>query len=70
MKGWWFSLGTLVSSPNKTYRHDKTEILLEVVLNTLILTHLGHGVHLDNLYPLLCTATTVKPALVTTSIEQ
>jgi len=25
--GWWFSLGTLVSSTNKTDRHDITEIV-------------------------------------------
>jgi len=31
----WFSLGTLVSSTNKTDPHDITEILLKVVLNTI-----------------------------------
>jgi hypothetical protein len=31
--GLWFSLGTLVSSTNKTDRHDITEILLKVTLN-------------------------------------
>jgi hypothetical protein len=30
----WFSLGTLVSSINKTYRQDITEIVLKVALNT------------------------------------
>ena len=30
-----FSLGTLVSSTNKTDRHDITDILLKVVLNTI-----------------------------------
>jgi len=35
MAGWWFSPGTLVSSINKTDRHDITEILLKVVLNTI-----------------------------------
>ena len=30
--GQWFSPGTLVSSINKTYRHDITEILLKVAL--------------------------------------
>jgi hypothetical protein len=34
--GWWFSLGTPVSSTNKTDRHDKTEILLKVMLSTMI----------------------------------
>jgi hypothetical protein len=33
--GRWFSLGTPVSSTNKTGRHDITEILLKVVLNTI-----------------------------------
>ena len=32
--GLWFSPGTLVSSTNKTIRHDITEILLKVTLNT------------------------------------
>ena len=33
-----FSLGTPVSSTNKTDRHDITEILLKVALNTIIQT--------------------------------
>jgi hypothetical protein len=33
--GLWFSLGTPVSSTNKTDRHNITEILLKVVLNTI-----------------------------------
>ena len=37
-KGWWFSLGPPVSSPNKTDRHDITEILLRGALNTITLT--------------------------------
>ena len=32
--GQWFSPGTPVSSTNKTDRHDMTEILLKVALNT------------------------------------
>jgi hypothetical protein len=32
--GWWFSLGTPVSSTKKPDRHDITEILLKVTLNT------------------------------------
>ena len=36
--GWWFSLGTPVSSTNKTERHDITEILLKVALNTITLS--------------------------------
>jgi hypothetical protein len=35
----WFSLGTLVSSTNKTDCHDVTEILLKVALNIITLTH-------------------------------
>jgi hypothetical protein len=34
----WFSPGTPVSSTNKTDRHDITEILLKVALNTITLT--------------------------------
>jgi hypothetical protein len=33
--GQWFSTGTPVSSTNKTDRHDITEILLKVALNTI-----------------------------------
>jgi hypothetical protein len=33
--GWWFSSDTPVSSTNKTDRHDKTEVLLKVALNTI-----------------------------------
>ena len=36
--GRWFSLCTPVSSTNKTDRHDITEILLKVTLNTIIQT--------------------------------
>ena len=36
--GCWFSLGTPVSSTNKTDRHNITEILLKVALSTTILT--------------------------------
>ena len=36
--GRWFSPGTPVSSTNKTDRHDITEILLKVALNTITLT--------------------------------
>ena len=32
--GRWFSLGTQVSSTNKTDRHDVTVILLKVAMNT------------------------------------
>jgi hypothetical protein len=33
--GQWFSPGIPISSTNKTDRHDITEILLEVALNTI-----------------------------------
>ena len=36
--GLWLTLGTPVSSTNKTDRHDITEILLKVALNTITLT--------------------------------
>ena len=37
-EGRWFSPGTPLSSNNKTDRHDITEILLKVALNTITLT--------------------------------
>jgi hypothetical protein len=36
--GPWFSLGTSVSSTNKTDFHDITEILFKVALNTITIT--------------------------------
>jgi len=36
--GQWFSLGTPVFSTNKTDRHNITEILLKVALNTITVT--------------------------------
>jgi hypothetical protein len=36
--GRWFSPGTLVSSTNKADRHNTTEVLLKVALNTITLT--------------------------------
>ena len=38
--GRWFSVGTPVSSTDKTDRHDIAEILLKVALNIINLTHL------------------------------
>ena len=35
--GRWFSPGTLVSSTNKTERHDMAEILLKMALNPITL---------------------------------
>ena len=37
MAGLWFSPGTLVSSTDKTERHDITEMLLKVTSNTITL---------------------------------
>ena len=37
--GRWFSPDTLVSSTNKTDRHEVTEIFLKVVLNIIAITH-------------------------------
>jgi hypothetical protein len=37
--GRWFSPGTPDTSTNKTDRHDITEILLKVALNTISLTN-------------------------------
>ena len=36
--GRWFTPGTSISYTNKTNRHDITEILLKVALNTITLT--------------------------------
>ena len=38
--GQWFSPGTPVSSTNETDRHNITEILLKVALNTITITPL------------------------------
>jgi hypothetical protein len=45
--GRWISPGTPVSSTNKTYCHDITEILLKVVLNTI-----SYHNHMENIYKL------------------
>ena len=37
--GRWFSQGTPISSTNKTDRHNITEILLKVALNTITPLH-------------------------------
>ena len=37
--GQWFSAGTPASSTNKNDRHDVTEMLLKMALNTVTLTH-------------------------------
>ena len=39
----WFSPGTPVSFTNKTDRHDITEILLKVMLNTINHNHFNFG---------------------------
>jgi hypothetical protein len=43
--GQWFSLGPLVSSTNRTDRHDITEILLKVALNTIKQTNKQSFIH-------------------------
>ena len=43
--GRWFSPGTPVSSINKTDRHDITEILLKVALNTIKQTSFQSNYH-------------------------
>ena len=56
MAGRWFSPGTLVSSTSKTARHDITEILLKVTLNTIkpnqkkILSEKYHSIFRSNVY--------------------
>ena len=47
--GRWFSLGAPVSSTNKTDRHDITDILLKVALNTIKETNLSHFVFLKKI---------------------
>ena len=42
-----FSLETLISSTNKADRHDVTEILLKVALNTITLTLILCKIQLD-----------------------
>jgi hypothetical protein len=41
--GRWFSPGTLVSSTNKTYCQDITELLLKMALNTITLNPLRYA---------------------------
>ena len=48
--GRWISLGTLVSPTNNTHRHDITEILLKVPLNTITLTIYGYSCLVIDLY--------------------
>ena len=50
--GQWFSPGSPVSSTNKTDRHDITEILLKVALNTIKQTnsHSSYSNHSCHVY--------------------
>jgi hypothetical protein len=45
--GRWFSPGPPVSSTNRTDRHDITEILLKVALNTIKQMSNNPAIHLD-----------------------
>jgi len=50
LAGWWFSPGTPVSSTSKTDRHDITEIVLKVALNTIapaVLTLINQNGQID-----------------------
>jgi hypothetical protein len=61
-EGLWFSMGKSVSSTNKIDRHDITEILLKVVLNTITLSLLNHTLqklHMIYLYLILPTQFTL-----------
>jgi len=53
----WFSPGALVSSTNNTDRHDITEILLKVALNTITLT-----AYTVCLLFVLCHPTVLRPS--------
>jgi hypothetical protein len=56
--GKWFSPGILVSSTNKTGRHNITEILLQMVLNTITLTlSLKCGVNMRKFLSITITLT-------------
>jgi hypothetical protein len=62
----WFSLGTPVSSTNKTDRHDITEILLKVALNSL---QLFISFSLNNKPHLYCLQLPLSVLLVQTVIS-
>ena len=47
--GQWISLNTLVSSTNKTNRHDTTEVLLKVALNTITLNPLTLNLYIQSI---------------------
>jgi len=61
--GRWFSLGTAVSSTNKTDHQDITELLLKVALNTITLTLL----FLKELFPLFHLEYFIKKIVHATS---
>ena len=52
--GQWFSSGTSVSSTNKTDRHDITEILLNVALNTINQTIIIHEINKHGVSEWVC----------------
>ena len=51
----WLSPGTLVSSTNKLDRHDITELLLKVALNTINHSCIHRGYAYDYIWTNLCT---------------
>ena len=71
--GRWFSPGTPVSSANKTDRHDITEILLKVALNSINQTKPAHP---GGIEPTRSTHTTKhmytggSPTSLTVGVEQ
>jgi hypothetical protein len=60
-QGRWFSSGTPASSTTKTGRHDITEILLKVALNTKIQIQIQIQNHSQFLNTVTVTAGTFEP---------
>ena len=61
--GWWFSPGTPVSSIIKTGRHDITEILLKVAVNTINQT-ISHQSVLRTFHWFFCYYMTILQNLI------
>jgi hypothetical protein len=66
---WFFSPGTLVTSTNKTDRYDTTEILLNVVLNTINPNHSMDQICSYNLY-YYCLISQSRPCLLDKSTNK